>query len=97
MNAKKLLIGLLTATVVITPFANLQPASATDNVTNSTVTPIQGQTGMLLMAKGKGKSGKKGIMIRGGRVKDIPGRRYHIVKGTFSGVAKNIKKFGIKK
>jgi hypothetical protein len=59
MNAKKLLLGLLTATLVIIPFATLQPASATDNVTNSTVTPIHGQTGMLLMAKGKGKSQKK--------------------------------------
>lgn len=28
MNAKKLSIGLLTATVVITPFATIQPASA---------------------------------------------------------------------
>ena len=57
MNARQLFFGLLTATVIITPFATFKPASATDNVTNNTVTPIHGQTEMLLMAKG-GKADK---------------------------------------
>jgi hypothetical protein len=52
MNARQLFFGLLTATVIITPFATFKPASATDNVANNTVTPIDGQTEMLLMAKG---------------------------------------------
>jgi hypothetical protein len=56
MNAKKLFLGLLTATVVIIPFATSKPASASNNVSNSTFTPVHGLTGMLLMAKGKGKA-----------------------------------------
>jgi hypothetical protein len=51
MNAKKLFLGLVTATVLMTPFATIQPASATDNIANSTVTAIDGQPEMLL-AKG---------------------------------------------
>ncbi len=54
MNAKKLFLGLLTATVVITPFATLKPASATDDVANSTINPTHGQTEMLLIAQAKG-------------------------------------------
>ena len=41
------------------------------------------------------------VMIRGGRVKDLPGVRYHIVRGTFdtSGVAdrkRGRSKYGVK-
>ena len=58
MNVKKLWLGLLTATLVITPFTTFN-ASATERITNSTVTPIDGQTEMLLMAKGKKTDQKK--------------------------------------
>ena len=42
------------------------------------------------------------VLIRGGRVKDLPGVRYHIVRGVFdtSGVDKRKKsrsKYGMKK
>ncbi len=42
------------------------------------------------------------VMIRGGRVKDLPGVRYHVVRGTFdaAGVAKRKRsrsKYGVKK
>lgn len=58
MNAKKLFLGLVTATVLMTPFATIQSASATDNIANSTVTAIDGQTEMLL-AKGSKPKPKK--------------------------------------
>lgn len=41
------------------------------------------------------------VMIRGGRVKDLPGVRYHIVRGTFDAAGVNRKqsrsKYGAKK
>ena len=42
------------------------------------------------------------VLIRGGRVKDLPGVRYHIVRGTLdaAGVAKRRKqpsKYGVKR
>ena len=34
------------------------------------------------MSRGLGDVYKRQVMIRGGRVKDLPGVRYHIIRGT---------------
>nr|API83214.1 ribosomal protein S12 [Acca sellowiana]API83215.1 ribosomal protein S12 [Acca sellowiana] len=35
------------------------------------------------------------VLVRGGRVKDLPGVRYHIVRGTLDAVG--VKQYGVKK
>nr|YP_009431451.1 ribosomal protein S12 [Spondias mombin]YP_009676308.1 ribosomal protein S12 [Sclerocarya birrea]YP_010223935.1 ribosomal protein S12 [Spondias dulcis]ASY95837.1 ribosomal protein S12 [Spondias mombin]QDE13242.1 ribosomal protein S12 [Sclerocarya birrea]UCS07936.1 ribosomal protein S12 [Spondias dulcis] len=37
------------------------------------------------------------VLVRGGRVKDLPGVRYHIVRGTLDAVGVKDRQYGVKK
>ena len=84
----------------------------------STTTPKKPNSALRKIARVKVSNGQEGtcyipgighnlqehsvVLIRGGRVKDLPGVRYHIVRGTLdtAGVAKRLQgrsKYGAKK
>ena len=84
----------------------------------TTTTPKKPNSALRKIARVKASNGQEGIcyipgighnlqehsvvLIRGGRVKDLPGVRYHIIRGTLdtAGVAKRLQgrsKYGAKK
>ena len=99
LDEKKKKRGVCTRVYTTTP---KKPNSALRKVARVRLTKTNVEVTAYIPGEGHNLQEHSIVMIRGGRVKDLPGVRYHIIRGTLdtSGVAdrkKSRSKYGTKK